>query len=143
MVNSDSTISNQTPKWLLVLGLVVAIAASGFMGIYTSQAAADPYSREVLTLVGDQVQGNAIFQINCAGCHGIEGNSADDSFPKLAGQYDDYIQQTLLDYQSGKRNNAIMTGIAAALSKQDIKDLSHWFRSQESDLTAPVIESVM
>lgn len=74
MVNSDNTISNQTPKWLLVLGLVVAIAASGFMGIYTSQAAADPYSREVLTLVGDQVQGNAIFQINCAGCHGVDAD---------------------------------------------------------------------
>jgi hypothetical protein len=32
---------------------------------------ADPYVQEVLSLNGDSVQGHAIFQINCAGCHGI------------------------------------------------------------------------
>ncbi|MER3433961.1 MAG: cytochrome C [Leptolyngbya sp. ERB_1_1] len=32
---------------------------------------ADPYVQQVLTLPGDPVQGHAIFQINCAGCHGI------------------------------------------------------------------------
>lgn len=74
MVNSDSTTPNQISKWALVLGLVVALIAFSFIGIYTSQAAADPYSREVLTLVGDEAQGNAIFQINCAGCHGSEAN---------------------------------------------------------------------
>lgn len=31
----------------------------------------DPYVQEVLSLTGDSVQGHAIFQINCAGCHGI------------------------------------------------------------------------
>lgn len=31
----------------------------------------DPYVQEVLSLHGDSVQGHAIFQINCAGCHGI------------------------------------------------------------------------
>jgi mono/diheme cytochrome c family protein len=32
---------------------------------------ADPYVQEVLSLTGDTIQGHAIFQINCAGCHGI------------------------------------------------------------------------
>lgn len=31
----------------------------------------DPYVQEVLSLKGDDIQGHAIFQINCAGCHGI------------------------------------------------------------------------
>ncbi|MDJ1169597.1 cytochrome c [Roseofilum sp. BLCC_M154] len=31
-----------------------------------------PYLKEVLTLKGDRVQGHAIFQMNCAGCHGWE-----------------------------------------------------------------------
>ena len=52
----------------------MAIVALSFIGVYTSQAAADPYSREVLTLVGDEIQGKAIFQINCAGCHGAEAD---------------------------------------------------------------------
>lgn len=31
----------------------------------------DPYVQEVLNLPGDSIQGHAIFQINCSGCHGI------------------------------------------------------------------------
>ncbi len=76
----------------------------------------------------------------CAGCHGVTGNGDNNTFPKLAGQYEDFVQRALLDYQSGKRKNAIMSGIAKPLSKQDIKDLSHWFRSQDGDLTAPEIK---
>lgn len=76
----------------------------------------------------------------CAGCHGLTGNGDNNTFPKLAGQYDDFLQRALLDYQSGKRKNPIMSGIAKPLSKQDIKELSHWFRSQQGDLTAPVIK---
>ena len=30
---------------------------------------ADPYVKSVLSLTGNQVQGSAIFQMNCAGCH--------------------------------------------------------------------------
>ncbi|MCC3554818.1 cytochrome c [Microcoleus sp. PH2017_35_SFW_U_B] len=30
---------------------------------------ADPYVKSVLSLAGDQFQGSAIFQMNCAGCH--------------------------------------------------------------------------
>ena len=78
--------------------------------------------------------------VTCAGCHGQDGNGVSDQFPKLAGQYDDFIERALLDYKSGKRQNAIMSGFVANLSKQDIKALSHWFRSQQGDLTAPVIK---
>ena len=78
--------------------------------------------------------------VTCVGCHGQDGNGVSDQFPKLAGQYDDFIERALLDYKSGKRQNAIMSGFVANLSKQDIKALSHWFRSQQGDLTAPVIK---
>ncbi|MEG3897641.1 MULTISPECIES: cytochrome c [unclassified Microcoleus] len=30
---------------------------------------ADPYVKNVLSLTGNQFQGSAIFQMNCAGCH--------------------------------------------------------------------------
>ena len=31
----------------------------------------DPYIKEVLARSGDAIQGHAIFQMNCAGCHGL------------------------------------------------------------------------
>jgi cytochrome c553 len=71
----------------------------------------------------------------CAACHGADGAkpSAPDQ-PVLAGQHYDYLVQTLNDYKSGKRNNAIMKGFAASLSKKDIEDLAAWFASQKSGL---------
>jgi mono/diheme cytochrome c family protein len=34
----------------------------------------DPYVRQVLALPGDVVKGQVIFQVNCAACHGIQGD---------------------------------------------------------------------
>lgn len=36
----------------------------------------DPYIKTVLSTVGNPVQGHAIFQINCAGCHGLEATGS-------------------------------------------------------------------
>jgi cytochrome c553 len=69
----------------------------------------------------------------CAACHGADGNkpSAPDQ-PVLAGQYYDYLVRALSDYKNGRRNNAIMKGFAAQLSKQDIEDVAAWFSSQQT-----------
>jgi len=71
----------------------------------------------------------------CAACHGSDGNkpSAPDQ-PILAGQHYDYLVRVLTDYKIGRRNNPIMKGFAAQLSKQDIEDLAAWFASQKSSL---------
>lgn len=52
----------------LTLLLVIGVGILGFHLIPVS----DPYTSNVLSLDGDPVRGQAIFQINCAGCHGIE-----------------------------------------------------------------------
>lgn len=75
----------------------------------------------------------------CASCHGANGDGNNHTYPKLAGQYASYLQQALVDYRSGKRQNGIMSGFAANLSIEDIRDLSAWFGSQEGGLSAPVI----
>ncbi len=71
----------------------------------------------------------------CAACHGVDGNSADVNNPRLAGQHADYLAKALRDYKSGERNNAIMKGFAAALSKKDIENLAAYFASQKSALS--------
>jgi cytochrome c553 len=71
----------------------------------------------------------------CAACHGPEGNKpSDPTQPILAGQYYDYLVRALTDYKVGRRNNPIMKGFAAQLSKQDIEDLAAWFSRQKSNL---------
>jgi cytochrome c553 len=71
----------------------------------------------------------------CAACHGADGNKpSDPTQPILAGQYYDYLVRALTDYKIGRRNNPIMKGFAAQLSKKDIEDLAAWFASQKSNL---------
>lgn len=73
----------------------------------------------------------------CAACHGNDGNSPVDQFPKIAGQVPGYIAAQLQAYQSQARENAVMYGIAAALSEQDMADLDAYYASQP-----PTIEAI-
>lgn len=81
-------------------------------------------------LAGDPEAGKAKSQA-CAACHGQDGNSAAPIYPSLAGQYADYLLQTLQDYKSGARKNAIMAGMVAPLTKQDMADLAAYYASQK------------
>ena len=67
----------------------------------------------------------------CVACHGETGASPTTQFPIIAGQYKDYLYQALTDYKAGNRTNAIMTGIVAAFSDQDMQDLAAFYASQD------------
>jgi mono/diheme cytochrome c family protein len=56
--------------------MALAILLALLLGIFAVRIvrASDPYVKTVLSLTGDPVQGHAIFQINCAGCHGLEAD---------------------------------------------------------------------
>jgi len=66
----------------------------------------------------------------CQACHGMDGNSPSPDYPKIGGQYPDYLSKALRDYKSGARKNAIMAGFAGTLSRQDIENLAAYYSSQ-------------
>ncbi len=78
---------------------------------------------------GDKSAGKAKSAV-CAGCHGVDGNSTNPEWPKLAGQHEDYIVKQLQEFKSKVRDNATMYPQAAALSDQDMADLAAYFASQ-------------
>jgi len=67
----------------------------------------------------------------CAACHGADGNSATPQFPSLAGQVPGYVADQLVKFKSGERDNAIMKGIAAPLSAEEMADLDMFFASRK------------
>ncbi len=72
---------------------------------------------------------------SCIDCHGAEGNAPiDGTYPKLGGQYADYIAHALQAYRAGDRQHALMSPQATGLSDQDISDLAAYFGSRESKL---------
>jgi len=75
--------------------------------------------------------------VTCAACHGPDGNSPTDMYPKIAGQHAGYIFKQLKEFKLGAstggkegRNNAVMAGMVAALSEQDMRDLAAYYASQ-------------
>ncbi|HWP95137.1 MAG TPA: cytochrome c [Gammaproteobacteria bacterium] len=84
---------------------------------------------------GNPAAGREKAETVCAACHGAGGaKPLLPEYPILAGQYADYLEQTLKDYRSGVRNNPIMKGQAAALTDQEIRDLAAYFARQPSPL---------
>ncbi|MBE0471714.1 MAG: cytochrome c4 [Methyloprofundus sp.] len=77
---------------------------------------------------GDAKKGKQLAQ-SCSGCHGEKGISAIGMFPSLAGQTANYTYKQLRDYADGKRENPMMSSIAAGLSEKDSADLAAWFQS--------------
>ncbi len=83
----------------------------------------------------DRAAGLVKHEAVCAACHGKDANTPiDPSYPKLAGQYRDYLERALLDYKSGARKNAIMAAQAQTLSKADIANLSAYYASLPGSL---------
>jgi cytochrome c553 len=87
-------------------------------------------SATVALAAGDPTAGKAKSN-TCAACHNADGNSANAQYPKLAGQSADYLVKQLQEYKSGARVNAIMVGMVAPLSPQDMEDLAAYFSSQQ------------
>ncbi|MBX9402907.1 c-type cytochrome [Lysobacter sp. BMK333-48F3] len=77
------------------------------------------------------VKGAATGQ-SCVDCHGAEGNAPiDPTYPKLAGQYHDYIAHSLQMYRDGDREHALMSNQAKTLNDQQIADLAAYFGSRD------------
>jgi cytochrome c553 len=88
------------------------------------------------TLAADVAAGAKLADAQCAACHGKDGKTpTDPSYPKLAGQYPDYLLKALNDYHKGLRKNPIMGAIAKPLSKADMQNLSAYYGSLPGPLT--------
>lgn len=68
----------------------------------------------------------------CAACHGADGNSPSNMFPKLAGQGEAYLIKQMSDFKDETRKNAVMAPMVAALSEQDMADLAAYYASNKS-----------
>jgi len=90
------------------------------------KASADPVKGEALYTTGDASRNI----IACVSCHGDAGNSTISQNPKLAGQHAAYLTKQLTNFTEASRNNAVMTGMAKALSADDIKNVTAYLSVQ-------------
>jgi len=66
----------------------------------------------------------------CVACHGVDGTSRTPGTPHIGGQDRLYLERSLADYRSGKRQHVPMTSIANTLQPRDIEALAAWYAAQ-------------
>ena len=84
----------------------------------------------------DAKRGEELAQQQCAACHGKDFvTGLDPTYPRLAGQYQDYLEKVLRDYKSGGRKNPIMSGIAKPLTRDDIRNVAAYLSALPGPLS--------
>jgi len=120
----------------IMAGMVANLSDADMKGLaayYASQklkpaAAAD----KNLAAVGQKIWrgGNAASGVPaCAGCHGPAGAGLPGQYPRLAGQYAEYVAAQLKGFREGARvndPNGAMRGVAAHLTDREIRAVSEY-----------------
>lgn len=86
---------------------------------------------------GDPAKAQQIVTQMCVACHAADGNSPIPANPNLAAQHPEYTYKQLMNFkpQGGKpaeRNNAVMAGMVASLSEDDMKNIAAYFAAQKA-----------
>lgn len=85
---------------------------------------------------GDAEAGKSKTQ-TCVACHGADGNSVVANWPKIAGQYENYLEKQLKDFRMGEKGPRFepsMYAMVAALSDQDIADLAAFYSANKQTM---------
>jgi cytochrome c553 len=131
--------NSRTARLALVLVATLSIAACGDGTTASGVAAATSVNAlpDGRVAQGEQLanaKGAATGQ-SCIDCHGADGNvPLDPTYPKLGGQYRDYLAHALQTYRSGARDHALMSSQARSLDDQQIADLAAYFASRPGQL---------
>lgn len=115
---------------LVVLCLLVAV--STVFAAEPEHAAAPAVTSKSAVFKSDLTKGQATSTNVCVACHAADGSRGSPAYPILQGQHPEYLAKQLAEYKSGKRVNAIMSGIASALSEDDMKNVAAFYGSKQA-----------
>lgn len=87
---------------------------------------ADPAKGEAIYTNGDAARNIPA----CISCHGAAGNSTIGQNPKLAAQHEAYLVKQLTEFKGPTRANPVMSGIAKALSDDEMKNIAAYLDAQ-------------
>src|SRR5512145_2053470 len=105
------------PTSIRLLPAVLAMALSSLAYAAEPAAAAKP----------DLAKGQATSTNVCGACHAADGSRGVPANPIIAGQHAEYLVKQLTEFKSGKRDNAIMKGMAATLSEADMVNVAAFY----------------
>ena len=78
----------------------------------------------------DEARAKKIVGGVCFVCHGAEGESSSEVFPRLAGQHWEYTAKQLENFKSGKRKSTAMADMVAKLTPDEMIALGKFFEKK-------------
>lgn len=109
---------------------ITTLGASLLLAASAAVSAAD--AAKPLAVKADLAKGQATSTNVCAACHTADGSRGSPANPILQGQHPEYLAKQLAEYKAGKRQNAIMQGIASTLTEEDMKNVSAFYASKSA-----------
>lgn len=85
----------------------------------------------------DEARAKKIIGGSCFLCHGQQGESASEVFPRLAGQHAEYIARQLDNFKSGKRKSSAMAEMSSKLTPDEMLALGKYFEKQVAPTEPP------
>jgi cytochrome c553 len=116
------TASAQLSAWFSAVALAALTLATTSAG---AAGAAAPAAKP------DLAKGQAV-AATCQACHTADGSRGAPANPIIAGQFPEYLAKQLHEFKSGKRKNAIMQGMAAPLSEEDITNVAAFYAGKQA-----------
>ncbi|MDE2416502.1 MAG: cytochrome c4 [Burkholderiales bacterium] len=80
----------------------------------------------------DEARAKKIVSGVCSLCHGADGESSSEVFPRLAGQHWEYIAKQLENFKSGKRESTAMSQMVAKLTPDEMVALGKYFEKKKA-----------
>jgi cytochrome c553 len=78
----------------------------------------------------DTARGQQLVTQVCGACHTADGTRGAAANPILQGQHPEYLVKQLREFKTGKRKNAVMQGMAATLSDDDMQHVAAFYASK-------------
>ncbi len=85
----------------------------------------------------DEARAKKIVGGSCFVCHGAEGESSSEVFPRLAGQHWEYTAKQLENFKNGKRKSTAMADMVAKLTPDEMVALGKFFEKQNAVVEPP------
>ena len=102
----------KTQKWRVAAACLLAVSTSVWAQAPTPSA---------------EARATKIVNGVCFMCHGVEGESSSELFPRLAGQHWEYIAKQLENFKTGKRKSSAMNDMVTQLKPEEMVALGHYF----------------
>ncbi len=114
---------------LFIRAIRLTLAVSALAGAVSMAGAAETHEA---AFKPDLAKGQATSAAVCGACHTADGSRGTPAYPILQGQHPEYLTKQLTEFKGGKRNNAIMKGMATPLSEADMKNVAAFYAGKQA-----------